>query len=57
MRATPKHALVQDTAYETLLRSRRQILHRQIADVLREVKASLAAEPGTRRLSLTLGRA
>ena len=33
-RYTFKHALVQDTAYETLLRSRRQILHRQIADAL-----------------------
>ena len=31
-RYTFKHALVQDTAYETLLKSRRQILHRQIAD-------------------------
>ena len=31
-RYTFKHALVQDTAYETLLRSRRQMLHRQIAD-------------------------
>src|SRR5262249_1014161 len=29
-RYTFKHALVQDTAYETLLRSRRQMLHRQI---------------------------
>jgi hypothetical protein len=42
-RYTFKHALVQDTAYETLLRSRRQILHRQIADVLRGAVA--AAEP------------
>ena len=33
-RYTFKHALVQDTAYETLLRSRRQILHWQIADGL-----------------------
>jgi predicted ATPase len=41
-----KHALVQDTAYETLLKSRRQILHRQIADVLRgEFPAVAAAEP------------
>ena len=31
-----KHALVQDTAYESLLKSRRQILHRKIADTLRE---------------------
>jgi len=45
-RYTFKHALVQDTAYETLLRSRRQILHRQIADVLRgEFPATAAAEP------------
>jgi hypothetical protein len=29
-----KHALVQDTAYETLLRSRRQILHQRIAMTL-----------------------
>jgi hypothetical protein len=45
-RYTFKHALVQDTAYETLLRSRRQILHRQIADALRgEFPAVVAAEP------------
>ncbi|HYP34770.1 MAG TPA: AAA family ATPase, partial [Stellaceae bacterium] len=41
-----KHALVQDTAYETLLRSRRQMLHRQIADVLQnQFPAAAAAEP------------
>jgi predicted ATPase len=45
-RYTFKHALVQDTAYETLLRSRRQILHREIADALRaEFAATAAAEP------------
>src|SRR6516165_10208699 len=45
-RYTFKHALVQDTAYETLLKSRRQMLHRQIADVLRgEFAAVAAAEP------------
>jgi tetratricopeptide (TPR) repeat protein len=45
-RYTFKHTLVQDTAYETLLRSRRQILHRQIADALRgEFAAAAAAEP------------
>src|SRR5262249_28275623 len=44
-RYTFKHALVQDTAFHTLLRSRRQILHRQIADGLRtEVPAAAAAE-------------
>jgi class 3 adenylate cyclase/ABC-type transport system involved in cytochrome c biogenesis ATPase subunit len=43
---TFKHALVQDTAYETLLRSRRHILHRQIADALcGEFAAVAAAEP------------
>ena len=31
-----KHALVQDTAYESLLRSRRQVLHRRIAEILCE---------------------
>ena len=35
-RYTFKHALVQDTAYESLLKSRRQILHRKIADTLRK---------------------
>jgi class 3 adenylate cyclase/tetratricopeptide (TPR) repeat protein len=31
-----KHALVQDTAYDSLLKSRRQILHQRIAETLRE---------------------
>jgi predicted ATPase len=45
-RYTFKHALVQDAAYETLLKSRRQILHRRIADALRdEFAATAAAEP------------
>jgi class 3 adenylate cyclase/predicted ATPase len=45
-RYTFKHALVQDTAYETLLKSRRQILHRRIADALRgEFPADAAGEP------------
>ena len=45
-RYTFKHALVQDTAYETLLRRRRQVLHREIADALRgEFRAVAAAEP------------
>ncbi|WP_024515484.1 adenylate/guanylate cyclase domain-containing protein [Bradyrhizobium sp. Tv2a-2] len=30
-----KHALIQEAAYESLLRSRRQLLHRNIGDVLR----------------------
>jgi predicted ATPase len=45
-RYTFKHALVQDTAYETLLKSRRQILHRRIADALcGKFAAVAAAEP------------
>ncbi|MBH5402441.1 AAA family ATPase [Bradyrhizobium sp. CNPSo 4010] len=31
-----KHALVQEAAYESLLKSRRQVLHTRIGDVLRE---------------------
>ncbi|WP_161851319.1 adenylate/guanylate cyclase domain-containing protein [Bradyrhizobium sp. CCBAU 051011] len=31
-----KHALVQETAYESLLKSRRQLLHQHIGDVLRD---------------------
>ena len=31
-----KHALIQDTAYETLLRSRRQQLHQQVVTVLEQ---------------------
>ena len=31
-----KHALIQDAAYESLLKSRRQALHRRAAEVLRE---------------------
>jgi predicted ATPase len=55
-RYTFKHALVQDTAYETLLRSRRQILHRQIADALRgEFPAVAAAEPELVAHHLTRG--
>ena len=38
-----KHALVQEAAYESLLKSRRQLLHRQIGDVLRE-KFPIVAE-------------
>ena len=34
-----KHALVQDAAYDSLLKSRRQVLHRRAAEALREVNA------------------
>jgi class 3 adenylate cyclase/predicted ATPase len=41
-----KHALIQDAAYENLLKSRRQVLHRHIAEILRaQFAASAAAEP------------
>ena len=33
---TFKHALVQEAAYESLLKSRRQLIHKHIGDVLRE---------------------
>ena len=41
-----KHALIQDSAYETLLKSRRQALHRRAAEVMRDKFAARAeAEP------------
>jgi predicted ATPase/class 3 adenylate cyclase len=38
-----KHVLIQDAAYENLLRGRRQVLHRRIGEVLRDHFASTAA--------------
>jgi class 3 adenylate cyclase/predicted ATPase len=38
-----KHALIQDAAYENLLKSRRQALHRRTAEVLRDQFANTAA--------------
>ena len=41
-----KHALVQDAAYESLLKSRRQVLHQRIAEALRDRFPTIAeAEP------------
>ena len=40
-----KHALIQDAAYENLLKSRRQALRRRIAEALRDNAATAAAEP------------
>ena len=41
-----KHALIQDAAYENLLKSRRQALHRRVAETLRgKFTAIAAAEP------------
>jgi tetratricopeptide (TPR) repeat protein len=41
-----KHALIQDAAYENLLKSHRQVLHRRVAEVLRDrFSATAEAEP------------
>jgi predicted ATPase len=41
-----KHALIQDAAYENLLKSRRQVLHRRIGEALRDKFAATAtSEP------------
>jgi class 3 adenylate cyclase/tetratricopeptide (TPR) repeat protein len=41
-----KHALIQDAAYENLLKSRRQVLHRRVAEILRDrFSDAAAAEP------------
>jgi class 3 adenylate cyclase len=41
-----KHALIQDAAYENLLKSRRQVLHRRVAETLRDCFPDTAqAEP------------
>ena len=40
-----KHALIQDTAYENLLKSRRQVLHRRVAEALLDHTFTAAAEP------------
>ena len=41
-----KHALIQGAAYENLLKSRRQVLHRRVGEILRDqFAATAAAEP------------
>jgi predicted ATPase len=41
-----RHALIQDAAYENLLKSRRQVLHRHVGEALRDTFAATAsAEP------------
>ena len=40
-----KHALIQDAAYESLLKSRRQALHRRAAEILRDDPERAAAAP------------
>ena len=38
-----KHALIEDAAYENLLKSRRQVLHRRVGEILRDRFPTLAA--------------
>ena len=40
-----KHALIQDAAYENLLKARRQALHRRVAEALLAHTSTAAAEP------------
>jgi predicted ATPase len=40
-----KHALIQDAAYDSLLKSRRQALHRRAGELLRDDPEQAAAEP------------
>jgi predicted ATPase len=41
-----KHALIQDAAYENLLKSRRRVLHRRVAEILRDrFPDTAAAQP------------
>ena len=40
-----KHALIQDAAYDSLLKSRRQTLHRRAAEILRDQPERAATEP------------
>jgi class 3 adenylate cyclase/predicted ATPase len=40
-----KHALIQDAAYDSLLKSRRQALHRRAAELLRDQPERAVAEP------------
>jgi predicted ATPase len=55
-----KHALIQDAAYENLLKSRRQVLHRRVAEILRDrFPDTAAAEPEVLAQQITVanGRA
>jgi predicted ATPase len=40
-----KHALIQDAAYDSLLKSRRQVLHRRAAELLSDEPERAASEP------------
>ena len=51
-----KHALIQDAAYDSLLKSRRQALHRRAAEILVGQPERAAAEPEVDRPSFHRGR-
>jgi tetratricopeptide (TPR) repeat protein len=40
-----KHALIQDAAYDSLLKSRRQALHRRVAELMRDAPEHVGAAP------------
>jgi predicted ATPase len=51
-----KHALIQDAAYENLLKSRRRILHHRVGEILRDLfPASAAAAPEALAYHFTQG--
>ena len=51
-----KHALIQDAAYESMLKSRRQILHRKVGEVLEtQFVEVLASQPEQIALHYTVG--
>ena len=50
-----KHALIQDAAYENLLKSRRRALHRHIGEVLLDQFPTIAATEPELRASLHAG--
>ena len=50
-----KHALIQDAAYDSLLKSRRQALHRRAAEILRDDRAR-RGRAGSHRPSFHRGR-
>ena len=52
-----KHALIQDAAYDSLLKSRRQALHRRAAEILRRPARARGGRAGSHRPSFHRSRA
>ena len=42
-----RHTLIQDAAYENLLKSRRQTLHRRTGEVLQDARKPMHTDPST----------